>query len=597
MTSMKHFYQAYLDLITIDSNACIALGIDEKLNELPSKSLASNQIALQQAKNLLAQLHVFEQELKYDSSDSGNGNGEVSGNDNDNDNGENTDTAKLADDQTIDLALIKLAAEQVVVDLELEINGKLNNQQLPKAGEEISSGIFLLVTNDPRPPNERLDNILSRLSQVPRYLQEYIQYLDTPVKRWVDIDVDTISGLPDFFATIQAWAVEESYEKATQLEGSIALANQAINNYIKQLTTLETTNNFIIGELQAVKILQSKGITLSLQEIHQLTCSFVEKTLTQLSSLQEKLIARYQLPAGTTIAALQDFLLAKYAVKVPDNNLAFVIERYQQEAVKIEQFVREKSLFPILENQSMRIMQTPNFMAPMIPAGAMMQPAALRAGIKTSLVYLTLSKELLAEHTELGIPVMMVHEGIPGHHLQLATACMNDSIVRKTFPAMEYAEGWTTMLEDYMLDQGYMGELTDEARFIAKLDISRISARVAIDLYFMTGNCNYLSIGYGDHFIDDDPFVNAAKLLKTVTGFTDGRVQAELNWYSQERGYPLSYLVGNHLVWQLKNDVIAAQKDKLSEKEIDTLFHQTFLNAGNMPVNMLRKVFEDQKVL
>ena len=33
---------------------------------------------------------------------------------------------------------------------------------------------------------------------------------------------------------------------------------------------------------------------------------------------------------------------------------------------------------------------------------------------------------------------------------------------------MDLAEGWTTMLEDYMLDQGYAGELTDEVRFMAK---------------------------------------------------------------------------------------------------------------------------------
>ena len=43
--------------------------------------------------------------------------------------------------------------------------------------------------------------------------------------------------------------------------------------------------------------------------------------------------------------------------------------------------------------------------------------------------------------------------------------------------------------------------------------------------------------------------------VNEATGFTDGRVQAELNWYSSEQGYPLSYLTGNRLVWQLKEDI------------------------------------------
>ena len=65
-----------------------------------------------------------------------------------------------------------------------------------------------------------------------------------------------------------------------------------------------------------------------------------------------------------------------------------------------------------------------------------------------------------------------------------------------------------------------------------------------------------------------------------------------MNWYSQERGYPLSYLVGNHLVWQLKRDYQSARKDRASAQDIDREFHRIYLESGNMPVAMLREVFE-----
>ena len=45
--------------------------------------------------------------------------------------------------------------------------------------------------------------------------------------------------------------------------------------------------------------------------------------------------------------------------------------------------------------------------------GAMEPPVAFRDGLRTSLVYLTLSEELRNEHTELSIPNMMIHEGVP----------------------------------------------------------------------------------------------------------------------------------------------------------------------------------------
>lgn len=145
-----------------------------------------------------------------------------------------------------------------------------------------------------------------------------------------------------------------------------------------------------------------------------------------------------------------------------------------------------------------------------------------------------------------------------------------------------------------MLDQGLMEELTDEARFTTKLDISRIGARVAIDLYFMTGDPAYLDIGYDLDFDDQDPFANAARLLIAATGFTPGRAQAELNWYSQERGYPLSYLVGNHLVWDLKKDYQQARGEDIPQRDVDRDFHRIFLESGNMPVSMLRRVFEHE---
>ena len=77
----------------------------------------------------------------------------------------------------------------------------------------------------------------------------------------------------------------------------------------------------------------------------------------------------------------------------------------------------------------------------------------------------------------------------------------------------------------------------------------------------------------------------------------DHRVQAELNWYSQERGYPLCYLAGNRMVWELKREVIRANEAAMSQEDIDRRFHQVFLNAGNMPVTFLRRVFEERGLL
>jgi uncharacterized protein (DUF885 family) len=563
MTSLETLSDRYLQLLVADPNTCVDIGYEGNLDRLPDPSLhalAAEQgsaEALQRDATLLAESLVdFNEQL--------------------------------------DARLIGLDAGKRVLRAGLQFNGRLQKQQLPEAGEEISSGIFQLVTNDARSPESRLNDIFARLQQVPDYLQAMLARLDTPVARWVAIDLETIDGLPDFFATILQWARDEAYPHVDALAAAIAQANAALADYARRLGELPTTDAFSIGEEQAQTLISGNGIELTLAEIHQIARDFVLNTREQIETLRSRLVAKHHLPSDTSVNALQAYLEELHAVQVPDGNLEHVIERYRRVADDLREFVSAGKMFPVPQQQAIKIMRTPAFMAPMIPAGAMMPPPALREGVRTSMVYLTLSEELLKEHTELGIPLMMLHEGIPGHHLQLATASMHPSVVRRTFSANEHAEGWTTMLEDYMLDQGLMGELTDEARFVTKLDLSRIGARVAIDLYFMTGDISFLDIGYGLEFSDPDPFANAARLLIAATGFSAGRAQAELNWYSQERGYPLSYLVGNHLVWQLKHDFKRATADTLSTAEQDRRFHEIYLASGNMPVAYLREVFEHE---
>ena len=405
-----------------------------------------------------------------------------------------------------------------------------------------------------------------------------------------------MQGLTQLFETVQNWANENSWSKCAELEIAINNANDASLHYVESLKDLPTTTNFHVGREVAQNIIRLRGIDKSLEELKEMARTFLTTTRKQIESLRVILAKKYNLAESASTQEVQAFLAKKYRLDV-QGDFKKVLDRYEDERERILQYIRERNLFPVFEDQDMKILRTPPFMTPSIPAGAMFSPPPFRTGVRTSLVYLTLSEELLDEHTELSIPSMMIHEGIPGHHLQLATASLHRSVIRRHFDAMEQAEGWTTMLEDYMLDIGYLGELTDEARFVGKLDLSRIGARVAIDLFFMSGEKSFLDVGVDCDLSSDDPFVCAGNLLAKVTGFVPGRVQAELNWYSQERGYPLSYLTGNTLVWQLKQDMIEANQEEMSKEDLDRKFHEVYLHAGNMPVTFLRRVFEEENLV
>ena len=569
MDAFTSFADAFHDHFSRDPNVCVSLGVAAHLDELPDPTLAGVEVRLAEARELLARLDGID----------------------------GIDRASLSFDQDLDLDLARLALEAEIWKDSYTFNGHTRLAQLPTAGDDIGDGIFMMFINDPRPAEERLANITARIAEVPGYVEGLLGRLSTPVKRWVDIDLEKVGELPSLFATLQGWADEVGYKGAAELSSAREAACAALESYRERLAALPTTTQIHAGHEAARRIIANNGIDLSLDELHGIARDFLSETNGALEELRGRLVAKYGLAPETTVEELHAFLNARYRVKVAGDDMDAVLDRYRRERGRILAFIEERDLFPVFEDQDMLILRTPRFMEPSIPAGAMVSPAPFRPGTKTSLVYLTLSPELLDEHTELGIPMMMVHEGIPGHHLQLATAATHSSVIRRHMSSMDQAEGWTTMLEDYMLDVGYMGELSDEARFSGKRDISRIGARVAIDLFLMTGDRTFLDVGVPCDTSSDDPFVAAGNLLQAVTGFVTPRVQAELNWYSIERGYPLSYLSGNRLVWALKRDVAAAQKGRLEGMALDREFHRVFLQSGNMPVRFLRRVFEERGLL
>lgn len=549
---------------TRDPQRRLTLGLLDGLGALPDPRLEAEQADLAEARALLARVEA----LRTDGLDA---------------------------DTLVDLDLARLMLELELYLATVPFNGDVRAAQLPQAGAVVGDGVFLLFISDPRPLNARLDDITSRLEATPAYLEALLGRLGRPVDRWVRVELDTLEGLPDLFATVLAAAAD--YPALDRLRAAIQTAEAALTGYAARLAALPTVSTFAIGHEATERLLQLKGLELDAQGLKALAARFLAHVDQSLRGLRDRLVVRHGLPETSAVADVHDFLNKRFAVTIRPGQLDDVLGHYERERGRLLDYVRDLDLFPVPDDQDMRIMRTPAFMAPTIPAGAMMPPPPFREGDAISQVYLTLSEELLDEHNLLGIPMMMLHEGIPGHHLQLTHAARNPSLVRRHFDSLDLAEGWTTYLEDYLLDIGLLGDLTDEARFIAHRDIARLGARVAIDLFFMTGDRSFLEVGVPADLSSDDPFEAAGNLLQMVTGFTPGRVQSELNWYSIERGYPLSYLAGNDAVWSLKREMAEACAGRLEGLALDRAFHRAFLEAGNMPVSYLRRVFQSQGLL
>jgi uncharacterized protein (DUF885 family) len=171
------------------------------------------------------------------------------------------------------------------------------------------------------------------------------------------------------------------------------------------------------------------------------------------------------------------------------------------------------------------------------------------------------------------------HEGVPGHHLQIAQAVYNraqlNSWRRLLAGTSGHAEGWALYAERLMEQLGY---LEDPADRLGMLDGQRMrAARVVLDI--------------GVHLEKPRPDGNgtwdadyALAFMRRNVNMPDEFVQFEVNRYLGWPGQAPSYKVGQRIWEQIRDDAKAAEGDAFDIKK----FHKRALDMGGVGLDTLR---------
>jgi len=171
------------------------------------------------------------------------------------------------------------------------------------------------------------------------------------------------------------------------------------------------------------------------------------------------------------------------------------------------------------------------------------------------------------------IEAMAYHEGIPGHHLQLAIAGELEGIAefRKHVNVNAYAEGWGLYTERLADEMGlYSGPL--ERIGMLSADSMR-AGRLAID----TG---LHALGWSrqqaiDYFAENSPM--------TMVTIAD-----EVDRYIGMPGQACGYMIGRLEILRMRAGAMEAMGDRFDIKG----FHDTVLGSGNVPLDTLERMVQ-----
>jgi uncharacterized protein (DUF885 family) len=468
----------------------------------------------------------------------------------------------------LDLTILTNA---LAVDIELEEKVKRYQRDATIYPELALFGIYILFLRDFAPLEDRVKSALARLRQVPRLLDEGKKNLaqgDNIPEVWTQIAKEVTQGGLDFCKSFIPSVAEKLPNLKDELLTATVTAQTAFAEYLdflKVTLTSRSHGNFAIGKNLFMFLLQTEHLLpYSPEELVEIGQKTIEET-------QHKM---YRLAKIIDPLTTWKSVITELKKEYPKSEELLAV--YTREMQTSREFVNEKKLLDIPENESLRVIETPIFEQATTPYAAYISPALFETQ-QVGFFWVTpvdknkpkeMQDDQLKGHSLYSIPITALHEGYPGHHLQFLYNNRTPSKVRKQFGTPLFWEGWALYCEEMMYEQGFY--LDPRVRLLQLNDLVWRACRVVIDIQLHSGQMK---------------FNDAVEMLIKIAGLEKTNAVREVQRYTRTPTQPLSYLIGKREILKLRDEYHKKLGSRFRLKE----FHTNLLSYGSIPLKLIRE--------
>ena len=335
-------------------------------------------------------------------------------------------------------------------------------------------GLYNLLAREFAPAPERLKNLGKRLDELPRFLAQVREVLETArvPKVFAETAAKQNAGLKSMLdGEITAQIATLPADQQDAFRTSVTKARSAVSQHqiwLEKRLTPEAKGDFRLGpELYDQKLSFSLFSPLTRQQIRERAESELAATRAAMYEIATVVLKgkRGSVPTPDKPSAAQQQRAIKAALELayaerPKRDA--VLDTARASLVDATQFVREKNIVTV-PDEPLEIIVMPEFQQGVALAYCD-SPGPLEAGQKTFYAVSPIPAQwtraqtdsFLREYNTRSIHNLTIHEAMPGHYLQLAHANRYPSTLRKVLASGPFIEGWAVYTERVMIDQGYM---------------------------------------------------------------------------------------------------------------------------------------------
>jgi uncharacterized protein (DUF885 family) len=415
------------------------------------------------------------------------------------------------------------------------------------------------------PSTERARRVLSKLRQVPRFVQSARDNVKDPPGIYVKVGLETFRGVLKFVETDlpRAFADVDDLHLLGDLADASAEAVDAMTRYVaylEQELAPRARASFRLGRQRLEEKLRlDEGISLSAERI----LAIAER---ELAATRDE----FRRVAGRLDGA--DPIDAWRRAKESHPEVGHLVRDAEGQLEELVRFVERQNIVSLPGGERVIVAPTPEFYR--WSSASMWTPGPFETKPTPAYYYLTdvdpawkpeKQKEHLRDFNYPTLWSISIHEVYPGHFLHYQHLRQNESKLRKSimFSPASFIEGWAHYCEQMMIDAGFGRD--DHAIRLGQLAeslIRLVRVIVAIRLH-----AEDMSVEQGVRLFRDQAFMEEAS----------ARREAERGTFDATY---LVYSIGKLMLMKLRADYRAREGNAFSLRS----FHDTLLGNGGLPI-------------
>ena len=453
----------------------------------------------------------------------------------------------------VDARLLKAAVQRV--HWELNVLAAPQRNPLFYIDQTLGSVFELLVVSSPMTA-KRAENILLRLEHFPETLKHARKNLDRPVRPFAEATIAALDGIGQRLTQMEAGLIPVfPSDQHRRLARAVKNAGSALQKYARWLESR-------LDEMQTAFAIGPDAYQWFLTHVAMIPSTYSE-ILAQGRQAWNRAVAWDALERNQ-IRDIPELPL------FPDQEQQIRMSDLKEQEIRA--FLESQNLMTVPDwLQHYRSRPMPAYLAPLsfmgvnddLTSETRLDEDAYRyiAQPSPGLGYFQLSAARDPRP-------LIIHEGIPGHYLQLASSWSNPNPIRRRYIDSSVNEGIAFYVEEMLLQAGLF-DFSPRSREII-LSYARLRAlRVEVDI----------RLAVGDFSIEQ-----AAEYLARTVPMDQATAREEAVFFAFNPGQAISYQVGKLQILDFLADAVLDQGDEFSLRH----FHDFLMLNGNVPIALQR---------